>query len=241
MIKAWHLLFAVGSLVPGDPAYAAGPVQSCKLLSFSGEVAGEQDYVREIGGGLSFVMNAIADHGGWDFDIGEHNVYALNPPYRFGNWLYQISTGYARLAQDVAEKGTKNRFWFLLRSDQQQEVDAALEMILWPGAAGIQDAQTVGLNKLAALEKSVGEFHIVDSELVSGTHRAGEPIRDDEDDAKAFGQILRLKFTVRLNVPAGFKPAPGLAVQRVPCPDTRWWSVTDSFVEPPAVDGRVEK
>lgn len=214
-------LMAVLLAVPGATTAA-----QCRSFSIAGELAAGETFTRAISPELSFRLepSGAVEGGGWTFEIGpmeprtalgsqpefSQYVYALTPPYRFGNTRH-VDTSYGTNARD-AVADTPRPFWFLVRRTDGEAASAALNQVLWPQ----QDdgAQDRGLAALAALPRGQGQFRILDSRI-----RPGTAISFSGDErADAYGAIHWLKFRVDLIVPASFAVLPKLKSRTGRCP-----------------------
>jgi len=198
----------------------------CRSFSIAGEIAAGETFKHAIGAELSFQLepSGAVGEGGWTFEIGptaqrmkadyqpefSQYIYALTPPYRFGNTRY-VDTSYGTNARD-AVADTPRPFWFLVRRNDGEIASAALNQVLWPQ----QDdaAQDHGLAVLAALPRGQGRFYILDSRITPGTAVSFS----GDERADAYGAIHWLKFRVDLIVPASFAVLPKLKPRRGRCP-----------------------
>ncbi len=197
----------------------------CRTFSLAGELAAGGTFKRAISPELSFRLEPsdFDAEDGWIFEIGptkpraradeasefDHYVYALTPPYRFGN-AQHVDTSYGVNAQD-AVAATPRAFWFLVRRADGEATSEALNQVLWPQQ---DDGQARALAALAALPRGQGQFHILDSRITRGTAASFST----DQRADIYGEIHWLKFRVDLIVPASFPVLPKLMPRTGRCP-----------------------
>jgi hypothetical protein len=102
----------------------------------SGEVALGQDYRREIGSGLLFLLTATGS--GWKIGIvpkapcsesGDW-TYVVNPPYRFYSSLY-LDTEYGVTAKKAVDFNPRE-FSFVTTCEDYKRESHRLNIVLWP-------------------------------------------------------------------------------------------------------------
>ena len=200
------------------PVVAAG----CRSISFDGEIAAGEAFVREIGGGLALhltpttfsdpAVDAALD--GWnlallpraasDKSAQEDRIYPVNPPLRFNPWQ-QIGTSYDIAVEEKLKQPLA--YAFVPGDADYRAISERAQDALWPyAAAHPEQANEAYLNALAALRLGMIRLEPRGYETVEG----GRGIR-------------QLTFTVQVIAPEDFAFTRALPAQPAPCLAREGW------------------
>jgi hypothetical protein len=177
-----------------------------RTIRFSGEVAQNLEFRKNIGRGLDFVLSPETGSGGitgWTIEVSPHGqppdasctdyLWVVTPPFRFDNPRY-LSTSYGNTAQ-IAVKHSPREFNFVLNCEDYKAEYERVEKVLWPydySKEAVDDA----LGKLGTSPHGTGRLWIRDSKYPPGDKNANPP---------TFGEIHWIKFEVEIKFPTEAK------------------------------------
>jgi hypothetical protein len=191
------------------------PKAHSTLLRFDGEVHGDINYEKPIGGGLVFHLMKIGNAGGWEINILPADNAKLYPDYSFlvtlphHDWQPRyIYPGWEYKAKDVIAL-TPREFHFLLSRDDYEKLRD-----LWSKWANgfPADAATSIEGAIAETRTGSGRLDILDGQVHDG------------EKPEDLGWIESLKFVVQIAVPCDFsvpRETENLFVDRSACPQSR--------------------
>jgi hypothetical protein len=189
-----RVLIAFAMLMPA-------PAQNY-VTRFSGDVSRGQEFRREIGPGLEFVLRP--SETGWTISIvpkvkcGENDDWAgvVNAPYRGYNLLH-LDASYGITAQEAVGINPRE-FLYVTNCDDFKQEAKRLEVVMWP-YNHTQQENDDALAKLATLASGKARLSIL-SAKVSPAEQAIE--------GKNYGRIDSLKFRVDVAPPARSQRSP---------------------------------
>jgi hypothetical protein len=165
---------------------------------FSGEVSGKQEFRKDLGGGLVFVLSPDEDSG-WTIIVAptEHPndpecddyVAVATPPYHGENPRF-INTSYGVKASE-AVKNSRRQFSFVTNCADSHREEKWVKRVTNPG--GFTDKEVKeGYAKLGSSPLGEGVLTILDSKI--------SPARDTVEGVN-LGQIDWMKFEVTIKLP----------------------------------------
>lgn len=217
-----------------DRAVAASPkapAGNCRRVILEGDVKAGASFQRSFTKNLDFVLEALPS--GWIVRVlpvgvprTEHDFAELaTPPYRSVTPL-AVSTDFAFRAQDAIA-------WNPRRFSYAADAATARRLAeLYPGVLA-NDPKAVSEAAVLTLRQPKAEFQIVGAALVPGTanqwrmaaavasHLETTPhevVRGEQPTL--LGRLAELHFRVLLELAPGMEPAPGAAVEKIPCTAT---------------------
>ena len=148
-------------------------------VSFNGEVRMGQNFEKEFGNGLVFILRASKDPQtpGWTIEIRPHGEsspsemefsWVATPPYRFFNPRYlEVSYGYS--AEEIVAMN-RREFQFVLDRSSYERASDAVRTLLWP-AGNTQEVLEKAEKTLQEARLCRGVLRILDSRVtsISGT------------------------------------------------------------------------
>jgi hypothetical protein len=206
-----HILFAelLCLIMPVSTLAQRNPTPSCQIVSFKVVVDANNNYERELGGGLLFRVRSQKDQG-WFVDIvpAEENtkdyIYPVNLPLQL-NPNQTLGPGNGETIQSSLSHAHDMNF-LLDRSDYDR-ISA-----LVPGV--LSDPDTALARYTRAVDNArKGSVHITVSSYKTGSKT------DPKTDRKIkTGALVRIKLRVGITIPPDFQLAPGLYPWPAPCP-----------------------
>jgi hypothetical protein len=167
-------------------------------LRFSGEVARNKEFRKEIGGGLVFVLAPDEDEG-WTISVVpkenpndpgcDDYVAVATPPYHGENARF-INTSYGVPAKE-AVKRSRREFAFVTNCADNRREERWLERVLVPGGFSDQEVKE-GYANLGTSRMGEGVLTILDARI--------SPAKDTVAGVNQ-GQIDWLKFEVTITLP----------------------------------------
>jgi len=167
-------------------------------LPFSGEVSHNQEFRKEIGGGLVFVLAPDEDNG-WTISVEpkenpndpacDDYVAVATPPYHGENARF-INTAYGVPAKDAVSH-SRREFAFVTNCADNRREEGWLERVVNPGGYSDKEIKE-GYAKLGTSPVGTGVLSILDSR----TSPAKETVAGVN-----LGQIDWLKFEVTITQP----------------------------------------
>jgi hypothetical protein len=170
-------------------------------LRFEGEVKLGQEFRREIGHGLVFVLKPApaGNPQGWTIMISpvkpsgqpgcDDFVWVATPPYRGSNPRH-LDTSYGTSAREAVAMSPRE-FQFVLTDTDCRTESQRIERLLWPynyPDKEVKDAQ----EKLGASPQAQGRLTVLDSKTSSGGYVV---------EGKDLGTVDWLKFAVEIRFP----------------------------------------
>jgi hypothetical protein len=221
-------------LLVGLMAHAAGAQKvktDCRAAVLKGEVGAGEAYRREFSPGLEFfleplksgwIMRVLERRGGQEVRGAHDWAEVATPPYRSVSPLL-ISTDWAFRAQDAAAWNPRE-----FRYAADAKTFARLSALEERAEKGDRSGE-VELSELVAKQPE-GVLRLLDVTLAPGTrdqagtaapvasHLAETPHAVSQSETPSpLGRLVRIQFSVRLDLPAGRAAAPGVEVERFPC------------------------
>jgi hypothetical protein len=184
------LLSPVGALAQRSP--------SCQIVSFKVALNANDNYQRELGGGLLFRVRSEKESG-WLVDIvpAEENtkdyIYPVNLPLRF-NPNQTLGPGYGETIQSSLSHGHEMNF-LLDRSDYDRISPQVPNVLSDPDKALADYTNAVDNARKGSLNIAISSY---------------------KTDPKT-GALARIKLHVGITTPADFQFAPGLNPWPSPC------------------------
>jgi len=175
-----------------------------RTIRFTGEVAQDLSFRKDIGNGLDFVLAAISDKmppelTGWHITVSPHTpagddecrdfVWVVMPPYRFWNPRY-LSTEYGKPAQEAVGISPRE-FNFVMNCNDFKTERQRVERVLWPHSYSKEDVDDA-LAKLGTSPHATGRLWIKDSKYTPG---------DSSPNPVKLGEIHWIKFKVEITFP----------------------------------------
>jgi hypothetical protein len=218
--------WAIG--LSAQTGHAMKPPKSCSRVVFDGDVRAGEGFEKAFAKGLKFYLEPL--RSGWivrvlaaDEPRGTHDYAELaTPPYRSVSPLL-ISTDWSFRAQDAVAWNPR-RF----RYARNSEVFRRLAGLY----GGVMANDAVSSSKVAEVvsEQPEGVLQILDVRMVPGladqaqmaavvaSHLEETPHKVDQSVApSALGRLEELRFRVKLDLPEGIVPVPGLVVEKILC------------------------
>ncbi|HXO62398.1 MAG TPA: hypothetical protein VN850_11345, partial [Candidatus Acidoferrales bacterium] len=192
----------------------------CIHITFSGEASANKNFDRPFGP-LRFRLNSEEALSGWWIEVvpaedansgNDEYVWAVTPPYHFGNVRY-LDTSYGARAEDSVKESPRD-FNFVLNQQQFHRaadlVDLAVSSHLVSEHKSEAEFDRESQDAIAALESlpiGKGRLQILDSHVNRSAGQDG------------LGTIEWLKFQVELHVPCNFtvSDSAGLSIDRSQC------------------------
>ena len=222
------LLAVTGSAVAQKPV---GKGQQCRAAVIDGEVKAGEAFRRTFAPGLEFFLEPLPS--GWIARVlevrGGHEVRESHDwaevatlPYRSVSPLL-ISTDWAFRAQDAAGWNPRS-FRYAANRAAFQALGRLEDRVV------ANDPKATGEAVMRVMQQPEGQIELMDVALVPGTqdqsrmagavaqHFAGTPHEVVQgEQASPLGRLVRLRFRVRLDLPAGLTAAAGIEVQPFSC------------------------
>jgi hypothetical protein len=204
--KSHYVLFAgllsLSVLLPVDARAQRNP--SCQIVSFKVVLNANENYERELGGGLLFRVKSEKEPA-WFVDIvpAEENtkdyIYPVNLPLRF-NPNQTLGSGYGETIQSSLSH--PHEMNFLLDRSDYDRISALLPNVLW-------SYQTAGPDQaLADYTRAVEHARKGSLKIAISSYKT-DP---------STGALTHIKLRVGITTPAEFQFAPGLNPWPAPCP-----------------------
>jgi hypothetical protein len=186
---------------------------TCRELSFSGRINGDEGFSRELGGKLWVRFVPTKDKSGWIVSVGPADnangrfgdwpdyAWPVNPPLRGDNSQY-LSTGYG----DTVEYRLKyeHRIFFVL---DHANYDQAVKLVNDEAFSKNVDGAARYFAALPKIPAAILDL---------------KPIRFEV--ANEGKSVNWMEYSVTAIVPASFEPAAGLSRKERPCPPMHWGS-----------------
>ncbi len=179
----------------------------CSAVQFVAQVESGKGFVRSVGGGLSFHVQALNDDG-WFMSVipqqqansekKDDYIYPVNPPIRSNSGQY-LGAAYGESTRELVTREKDLRF--VLNRLDYENITRLITDALWPYNA--KDPSAAGGIYLQALEKMpLGNIHYkqLDSRFNTG------------------GRIEFLKFQITVSAPSSFNFPADLKPTPTPCP-----------------------
>jgi hypothetical protein len=222
--------WTVGGVARGQTRTLAG---ACSRAVIEGEVSAGQGFEWRLGNGLEVWLQPIAS--GWIVRVipatgprVTHDYAELaTPPYQSVSPL-SVSTDFSFRAQDAVAWNPRH-FRFAADASEFARLSAAYEALRkTPTPTGTASTELA----VIVARAPEGELQIVDAKLVPGTanqagtaamvasHFAETPhtIEQPTDGKPSpLGRVTWMRFRLRMDLPAGFRPERGLKVEPHPC------------------------
>ncbi len=168
-----------------------------RVAHLSGEVFRGQEFRREIGSGLFFVLGP--SDTGWIISIEPKTAcitkdddwaYVVNAPYRNYSAL-RVDASYGITAKEAVSAMNPRKFSFVVSCADYRLESHRVQVVLWPGnyPPGERDA---AFKELATSPQAKAEFTILDSKV--------SPAAQDIE-GKNYGKIDWLKFRLDVQFP----------------------------------------
>lgn len=216
---------------------SASAQQSCRKLTFDGQIARGEPFNHAITRNLNFSLTPVAS--GWRIEVqatGSKSAHdaaeVATPPYQSVNPLL-LTTDYGFRAQDAVSWNPRD-FQFVTDaetlSDASRDEDALLSGKLSPAQKSALASRLIEVTRSSAH----GQLRILDASLVPGTadqspvaasvashwrttpHTLVQPRQGS--NSSPLGTVVSLKFEVTLWLPEIIAVAPGLHAVAAPCP-----------------------
>ncbi|MFY9949430.1 MAG: hypothetical protein WA261_07480 [Candidatus Sulfotelmatobacter sp.] len=176
---------------------------SCQLVSFKVTLNANENFERELGGGLLFRLTSEKDSG-WFVDIvpAEENtkdyIYPVNLPLRF-NGNQTLGPGYGETVKSSLSH--PHEMNFLLDRSDYDRISGLVGNVLWSYQTSDPDKALADYNN-AVEQARKGSLKLI--------------ISSYKTDPKS-GALARIKLRVAITTPGDFQFAPGLNPWPAPC------------------------
>ena len=225
-------------LIGGEVAVAAPvkkPAGACQRAVIEGEVRAGESFAKRIGGGLELRLEALSWGSGWLLRVLPvagpkltHDYAELaTPPYASVSPLL-LSTDFSFRAQDAVAWNPR-RFRYAASAAEFGRIAGVYGRFskTTPPPAGIESELATVVS-----QASEGTLQILDARLAPGTanqartaalvashfettaHTVEEPA---QGKGTPLGKLTWVRFQISLDLPSGFKAAPGVRVENVSC------------------------
>lgn len=166
------------------------------LTRFEGEVSHGQQYRREIGSGLLFVLNPT--DSGWMIRIvpkvpcagNDDWASVVNAPYRNYNSLF-VDASYGITAKEAVKEMNPREFSFVVSCGDYKREGHRLDIVLWPYSYSQQEVDRARAERGTA-PLGRGKLTILDSKT---------SLAEQEIEGKNYGMIDWLKFRLEVSFP----------------------------------------
>lgn len=180
---------------------------SCQIVSFKVTLNANDNYERELGGGLLFRVRSQKEPG-WFVDIvpAEQNtkdyIYPVNLPLRF-NGNQTLGPGYGETVKSSLSHAHEMNF--LLNRSDYDRISSLVGNVLWS-------------YKTPDPDKALADYtNAIDNARKGSLTITISSYKTDPKTKKEAGALTRIKLRVGITTPADFQFAPGLNPWPAPC------------------------